>query len=427
VNVNIAENQKQMRLHNNNSILLYSALALYVSTASCCSHHGRRKKSIFRPVHVSLDHHCSFSELPSSQSSSIILSVPGGGSSPTPQNVALKKVQQQQAVAVSSRDSEKKTSFTMDNWKGIVHIFRSLGFGALAGIANYQFASRFPFLVMAKEAKATYIPAYYSYDPQESRFCASAWTYVTDYVLGAQMIYLAHKILKGASSVSSTSKSLSPVDNRTSVRLKHLGSALMSMYAVQFTVAGILHQFMGSFESRNTMVFRILWTVVVTMVSASGGVIGAFASELAREGLHLRHVPSDWFWIGYTTLVTAITFSGIMSYQRPAVDTFIAGTSQAGSTFFLVGIVALMGSMNRRSNGEAKNKFLSMLDTTQCIVGFLMNGFLLPVYTLALYHTNISIPQLNTTMHSWLFICYTLQGLSLSKIVNVFAARQKQS
>eukprot|EP00542_Grammatophora_oceanica_P009575 CAMPEP_0194033638 /NCGR_PEP_ID=MMETSP0009_2-20130614/6247_1 /TAXON_ID=210454 /ORGANISM="Grammatophora oceanica, Strain CCMP 410" /LENGTH=450 /DNA_ID=CAMNT_0038674353 /DNA_START=33 /DNA_END=1385 /DNA_ORIENTATION=- len=366
-------------------------------------------------------------------------------------------LQQQQTVETPSfqtavseaahNDVSAKSASTTSAAISITKLLLSFGFGGVAAIASYQFALKFPFLLTPAAAKATYIPASFSYTLPESIFCDSAWTYLTDYGLGAVMIVLANKIRKSTSMPSSSSSSMPGQQNsNASMRLKHLGSALMVMYAIQFTVAGVLHQFMGSFESRNTLLFRTLWTVVVTMVSASGGVIGAFASELAREsgvlsktrgGASIMQIPNGSFWMGYIAIITGITVSGLISFQRPAADTFVAGTSQAGSTFFLIGIVALMATtMGRRrtttddvdvASSDRENQQLTMLDHALCILGFLMNSLLLPGYALALYHTKISVAQLNTTMHSWLCLCYTLQGLSLSKIVKVFGEKERKN
>lgn len=353
-----------------------------------------------------------------------------GGSSSPPTVENLQQQQQHQATVETSLQEQQTDVVSHDTnatkgaalLKSILQIVFTFGFGGFAAIASYQFSLHFPSLLTPEAAKATYIPASFSYNLPDSIFCDSAWTYLTDYGLGAVMMYLANKIRVSATNDDDDN------NNAVAMHLKHLGFALMTMYAIQFTVAGVLHQFMGSFESRNTAMFRVLWTVVVTMVSASGGVIGAFASKLAKEALNVsqQYVPNDWFWAGYIIIITAITVSGRISYQRPAADTFVAGTSQAGSTFFLIGVVALMGRTKNPRTGNAKNEF-SVLDQARCILGFLLNSFLLPGYALALYHTKVSVAQLNTTMHSWLCLCYTLQGLSLSKIVRIFGERSKEA
>lgn len=315
----------------------------------------------------------------------------------------------------------------------------SLGLGGLVGIASWQFSLAFPFWITPEAAKATYIPARFSYNALESHFCESPWTIYTDYALGVVMVCLSTKIFNSGAHATAYDKNISSIGRNTSVRrLRNLCVALMSLYAVQFSVAGVLHQFLGSIESRNTLFFRFFWTIVVTMVSASGGIIGAIGSELAGAGpgLPSKFIPNDLFWIGYTILVVGVTFAGLISYQRPAADTFIAGTSQAMPTFFLIGQVVLMGDMGKKlkiaaapksssSTAAAQDEILNISGQVWCILGFLMNSLLLPGYALTLYHTDISIPVINTAMHSWLCLCYTLQGLSLSNIVRLVFANQE--
>jgi len=296
----------------------------------------------------------------------------------------------------------------------------SLGLGALAGIAAWRFALFFPFLITPKAARKTYIPAGYAYNADlDSRFCESAWTIYTDYGLGVIMTLLAINIFRSATPPFIESP-------RPAVRkLRNLCTGLLSMYAVQFSVAGVLHQFRGSLDQRNTLLFRIAWTVVVTMVSASGGVIGAIGSTLATGllGVNAKHVPGDLFWSGYTGLMIGLTAAGLLSYQRPAADTFIAGTSQALPTFFAIAMVFFV----RNKPDWSPQLDLRVSEKAQCILGFLSNTALLPAYALALYFVeDISMALLNTLMHTWLLVCYTLQGLSLSKIVGVAAYRAQE-
>jgi len=366
-----------------------------------------------------------------------------------------------------------KTSWSLDKKKGdscsVPHLgrtLRSLGLGALTGIGSWQFALAFPFWITPKAAGSTYIPAQFDYKADlESLFCQSPWTIYTDYALGAVMTLLALGIHKSAPVQKQmwTLYSKPPIVgysyNRSPElrKLKHLGTTLMICYAVQFTVAGVLHQFYGSLDQRNTLLFRVCWTIVVTMVSASGGVIGAIASELVRYQLRISRVPGDLFWIGYTVLVVGVTFAGLISYQRPAADTFIAGTSQALSTFFVIGAVLFLGgnpllrlwggdtpaaggggAVAQKAAAAAKHDDddddddddygieLGIPDKVRCVLGFLMNSLLLPGYALTLYLTDTPVHVINTVMHSWLCLCYTLQGLSLSKIVKLASAGEAQ-
>lgn len=416
-----------MRFNSNAPLLFAALLSLHLmSTATCTKSHDsafRRIRTTSRSTHSDCRRHGSLSS-----SSSVFVR---GGSAATTTDVS------------SSRMS-------------LFRNIRSTGYGAVAAIGAYQFGVFFAFLVTPDAAKATYVPALFSYNPLESFFCNSIWTYATDYMLVVVMLYLARKIHSFASAAKAPSSVSTSRDDivsttRTVQRLKHRASALMLVYAIQFTGGGLAHQFFKTLESRNTRGFRFLWTVVVGAVCASGAIIGAFASELARLGLchRQRHltsrggrettplsvnerlsnivasvVPSDWFWIGYGSLLLAICAGGLLSYQRPAADTFIAGSTQAPPTFFLMAIVGLIGrSYSWKATAATPRAIangLSMKDVVLCNLGFVMNSVLLPCYALALYHKVIAVPTLNVACHSWLCGCYSLQGLSLEKIVQIF-------
>merc|ERR1712086_391185 len=58
--------------------------------------------------------------------------------------------------------------------------------------------------------------------------------------------------------------------------------------------------------------------------------------------------------------------------------------------------------------------------TSSCLgvtLGFGLNSVLLPAYALAVQYTSITTPMLNTMLHSWLCMCYTIQGLVLHQLV----------
>jgi len=351
---------------------LISFVLLPLLVSRCASHNDRTNS-----YKIIRHHRQSLSVLPTSS-----LSVRGGVST---------------IDVVQDKDSIRKTSekaFCVSNISSIWHSIAGIGAGIGAGIAAYIFSLYFPFMLTPRAAKAIYVPAHYSYDPSQSYFCNSPWTYATDYAVMAVTVYLAKLNLeKTSSSILAT-------------RLKRRAAAVMAVYALQFAAGGLAHQFFTTLESRSTLVFRVLWSVVVMSVCASGGFIGACGSEIAKSVGVFN--PSDAFWFGYGGIITSIGASGLMSHQRPAVDTFIAGITQSPPTFWLVGIVFTMLA-----------KKLSLANRMRCSLGFGMNALLLPGYALVLYYTDTPIPVVNVVLHSWLMVCYSLQGLSLYKLVQV--------
>jgi len=318
--------------------------------------------------------------------------------------------------------------------------FLSIGLGVAAGVAAFKFSLYFPYLLTPEAAEAIYIPASYSYNAEKkSLFCNSAWTYATDYALVPVMFYLVNKIITSNAdnnNSSTQSREESTITPRTTIiRLKYRACTLLLLCAISFTGGGVAHQFFTTIESRNMKVFRFLWTIVIGAVCAAGGVLGAFASELARLGIFsygdeannnskkalLGHlVPSDLFWVGYSGLLVTTCAFGRMSYQRPAADTFVAAVSQAPPHFFLMAIVGIVGTSNSWRNTAACNAALTIKDVLACNLRLAMNSCLLPTYALVLYRTNIPARYLNASLHAWLCACYSLQCSSFRKIIKAF-------
>ena len=123
----------------------------------------------------------------------------------------------------------------------------SLGLGGLAGVLSWQFAAAFPFVITPAAAKHAFVPAGFSYNAGESFFCDSAWTIWTDYGLGAVMVCLATQIFRSGRALSAAGAPRSEDRPRAASvrRIRNLGMALSLLYAVQFSVAGILHQVSG--------------------------------------------------------------------------------------------------------------------------------------------------------------------------------------
>lgn len=208
------------------------------------------------------------------------------------------------------------------------------------------------------------------------------------------------------------------------------------MYALSTMAGALAHHFYLTLESRNTWDFRMLWTVCVGTVTCAGGWMGAAASELfslllnedssraaaAEQRRPLRLSRRQAFWLGFGFGTTMICALGGISFQRPACDIFIAGTSQSPPTFFIMGVVW----WSAVSQGEVAKQVRNIYRII-CVVGFILNAPLLPMYSLLIQYTDWSLAAVNTLLHTWLLVAWGMQGLSLRHfIVSVHRARQKE-
>eukprot|EP00547_Thalassionema_nitzschioides_P004860 CAMPEP_0194200616 /NCGR_PEP_ID=MMETSP0156-20130528/1138_1 /TAXON_ID=33649 /ORGANISM="Thalassionema nitzschioides, Strain L26-B" /LENGTH=384 /DNA_ID=CAMNT_0038925629 /DNA_START=65 /DNA_END=1216 /DNA_ORIENTATION=+ len=290
--------------------------------------------------------------------------------------------------------------------------------GVIGGYISYQFASTFPFLVTPKAAKLTYVRANYGYDDPRSVFCQSPLTYLTDYAVLVVLCILWYRIqnydgIQPSSTTMVKSNSDKNNNQESTIQgfrsIRYRSCLLLAMYAIQFFGGGMAHAHLDTTTTKNR--FRVLWTVVVGAVAVSGGIIGALAtstlqlSETTGGKRISNYVPSDFFWIGYSLLLAVFTILGRLSYLRPAVDTFVAGTSQALPTFYLMGVILRQWRETQKQEGKKKESTSSLnIPTSTCLgvfLGFGLNSALLPSYALAVQYTNISTGMLNFFLHSW--------------------------
>lgn len=326
--------------------------------------------------------------------------------------------------------------------------------GLLGGYVSYRFAIWLPLFVTPQAAIRTYIPARYQYETTgvDHKFCASPITYLTDYmvlaalcIVGARLKQPQHSTRSSTTKTKNTTKSNSKNNHTTvahgyqeAVRIRAVG--ILLTYGIQFLYGGTAHAVLVPLRDRRS--FRVVWSLVVTAVCVSGGVIGSLATTLLTgpPGAHNtqphRFLPQTAFWIGYSVFLTGYTILGNLSYQRPAVDTVVAGTSQTLPTFYLMGVMIHYWKQTQtyhRTHNTTRQKATTttmprMTVTTglcwSVILGFGLNGVLLPTYALVVqYMPTITVPMLNAFLHSWLCLCYIAQGLVLYKVVELSSAQ----
>ena len=296
--------------------------------------------------------------------------------------------------------------------------------GAVAA-AVALFSTHLPFWLdpTPDQAASTsvYQHAAYAYDPQRSHFDNSFLTYGTDYGLAVAMLLSAWSIACSSRSSSSTIRQ-QPQNSSLLLFQTHVTTSrgMLLTYMLSVTAGGMAHQTFTTLEQRNTMLFRILWTICVGSVTAASGFMGSVGTCWAAHDATMTTtttssrscrnkipvVPAS-FWIAYAVAVTAVVVVGGWSYQRPAADIFVAGITQFPSTFYVMallveGLPTLPLSKPWRWCG---------------LVVFILNAPLLPLYPLLVYYcTDWSLGQVNAVLHTNLLLAWTGQGLVLRAV-----------
>lgn len=301
-----------------------------------------------------------------------------------------------------TKDFSSLLSVDEEGWGYWSRLLTSIGSGAAAGAAVTGFAVWFPFALAPEAARKTYDWAFYQYDESLSHFDNTAWTYGTDYGLAVVMAVVAASIM---------------VYSRPGVSdaLCTRSAGLLLGYCISVIAGGYCHQFYTTLEDRNSLSFRLLWTLCVGTVSGASCFMGSSGTEVIRKFqqqpncnpllLRIPLIPES-FWWSFGTIVTAICAWGGMSFQRPACDIFIAGITQFPSTFYLM--VFFMTVQHPKAKLSAR---------ILGFIGFILNAPLLPMYPLLIQYTDLSLASVNTLLHSWLCVAWSLQGYSLRHMI----------
>jgi len=276
--------------------------------------------------------------------------------------------------------------------------------GVLHGVVFSVASLEAPFIVSGRDlVNKIYQKASYEYDPAISLFDNTIWTYGTDYALATITAGFAIWILQ--------------TSNRSSrdvhKRVARASATMLILYSVSTGAGAIAHQHFLTVESRNSMVFRLLWTICVGTVYLAAIPMGIIGSECLRIFQPrpncpplLKTIPlvTNAYWMFYGAIGAIACALGFMSFQRPACDIFIAGCTQTPSTFYFL---AFLVSVEH----PLITKFMKLYG----VVGFICNAFLLPLYPILV--RNFSLATTNTVLHTNLCIAWSLQGLVLQRVV----------
>jgi hypothetical protein len=312
----------------------------------------------------------------------------------------------------------------------ISNISMSVMNGILHGVVWVVVALQLPFIVNYNEATEIYHPAYYKYSTELSLFDNTIWTYGTDYALCIIMTTLACWILSFRHHRGTTTGS----NGNDVKRLCYFSASKLLLYAISVLAGAIAHQNFHTVESRNTVLFRIIWTIcvgTVCLAPASMGMIGSECIRLFQKRkdcpLILQSMPliSDTYWIMYGVVVTIACGLGAMSFQRPACDIFIAGITQTPSTFYCMGFLYTMKHYNSTSNSKKINIHPHM--RIMGLIGFILNAALLPIYPVLVLHLGWTLPSVNTFLHSWLCMAWSTQGFILQHVIRALVVEEENN
>lgn len=331
-------------------------------------------------------------------------------------------------------DKREATPVTNNNpatWKCVVA-------AAILPPLTAAFASWFPFVIPYTHAPLYYQQTSYVYDAEHTKFDNTPLTYVTDYLVALWMLW-------GCIDMYRISQQIALVPHQTKGRnwdhLKstaQITSMLLGSYAISVIFGGVSHQFFVSLEMLNTLAFRIMWSVTVGMVTAASGFIGAIGSYFAlyfKPQVELPIMP-NWFWAYFGFYLTLVCWAGGMSFYRPAVDIFIAGTAQFTPTMYTVLVILtrkyetestlFTKSMQNGNPDSTKNPLLPASGAIKTapvkqwiriffVVAFFLNAPLLPVYPEMLWN-GLELGVVNAILHSNLALAWGLQYLSIKWI-----------
>lgn len=258
-------------------------------------------------------------------------------------------------------------------------------------------------LVSTPEASSkTYEAASWDYDPTTSHFDNSPWSYCTDYVIAVGMVAYSSSVL-----------ALSQRGNtdRLCVRV----AALASMCMMSVAAGGFCHQSYTTVESRNSLSFRVLWTLCVGAIPLGNIWMGWCASEIVRKFQSERLISSAFrklpvipesFWFIYGMCGFLFTAWGRMSHQRPACDLFVAAVTQAPPYYYMVAILSFLDHPKVDFNVRLWG-----------IVGLNCHSPLLPLYPMLVQYTDWSLGSINTLLHTWLAVSWSLQAYAFYRII----------
>ncbi len=285
---------------------------------------------------------------------------------------------------------------------------------AFLSVSVLEFSLWFPLVLpgLTSAASKTYIPAFFVYDEEHTKFDNTPWTYNTDYLLTIVMSILAIQCI--------LARSDNDQKNQRSLLLRLCSASLLICYGISTLAGAWAHQHFTSVESLNTTRFRIFWFLCVGNVSFASCYMGLIGREVQRHFGVSNAVPMGpwWFWPAYGCYMALTCGLGYISFKRPACDIFIAGCTQFPSTFYCLGALGIRKWPQQNNKKVAVGKessieLVSPMYRAMYYIGFISNAPLLPVYPILVQYTDMTLGGVNTFLHTWLLLAWGMQGISL--------------
>jgi len=331
------------------------------------------------------------------------------------------------ATDISSDSSSKQQTTSEQHPKtDYVSFLKSFILVAIISIAMLEFSMWFPFNIpgVSSAAIKTYIPAWYQYDHEHTKFDNTPWTYNTDYLLTAVMSLLAIKCVMERAPDDCPDR---VGKNAASLKLRLYSASLLMCYGISTLAGAWAHQHFTTVESLNTTRFWMFWCVCVGNVSFASCYMGLIGREVQKVFGVEGALPLGpwWFWPVYGSYMAGACFLGYISFKRPACDIFIAGVSQSPSTFYCILALGLrkwpsssssraVGNSNDSSKAkESPIELVGLAYRIMFYIGFIGNAPLLPMYPMLVQYSGMSLGGVNTLLHSWLMVMWGMQGISL--------------
>eukprot|EP00542_Grammatophora_oceanica_P016898 CAMPEP_0194040422 /NCGR_PEP_ID=MMETSP0009_2-20130614/12428_1 /TAXON_ID=210454 /ORGANISM="Grammatophora oceanica, Strain CCMP 410" /LENGTH=251 /DNA_ID=CAMNT_0038683561 /DNA_START=140 /DNA_END=892 /DNA_ORIENTATION=+ len=237
--------------------------------------------------------------------------------------------EQRSSSSTASMPLKMKTSLSLKQTTTLSSIASYVGQGLIGfcmGLAVILFSLWLPFFLTPEAANAVYDPAPgFQYSAELSHFDNSPMTYLTDYALVVLLSLLSWHIYTLGG------------EKTTSALQKWTIGLLLGCYASSVLAGGVAHQFYTTLEMRNSWSFRLLWSICVGTVYFASACMGSAASEVAaKSSTTTNYLPTtgSFVWIVFGTTSTILYFYGLLGYQRPACDIFIAGITQFPPTAY---------------------------------------------------------------------------------------------
>lgn len=281
----------------------------------------------------------------------------------------------------------------------------------LLSYISFKFSSILPSLFSPSYAHLHYIPANWNYTEADCHFCNSIWTWGTDYLLAIFMARNAYLCLQSSKGTTPQSSSL-----------RRTAAAIFTLYCISVLSGGIAHQYYRSVEELNSFSFRVLWFTCVATVGMAGGIIGVMGSKLGKyHNVEEGKILPESFWRAYGVIMVLACAMGSMSYNRPACDIFMAGTTQCAPTFYNIWIMFNIYFIKQQQANKQVSVAMkhSIKNYLKYSVSYLLNAPPLPIYTLLL-NAQIATPIINTYLHINLFLCWNFQGYFIRYFIELF-------